>query len=131
MNVPAMRDDHGRLLPGFSGNPSGRPRVVAQIRDMALKAAPAAFEEVCDLVQSVDERIALAASQEILNRAYGKSVVAIDAEVKTFDMRALYLAAVKAVNGYPPKPEIVDVTPEFQDDAPEPAEGSATVTFDW
>jgi hypothetical protein len=72
MNVPAMRDDHGRLLPGFSGNPSGPPRVVAQIRDMALKAAPAAFEKVCALVQSVDERIALAVATQVLDRAYGE-----------------------------------------------------------
>lgn len=119
MTVPATRDDHGRLLPGFSGNPSGRPRVVAQIRDMALKAAPAAFEKVCDLVQSVDERIALAASQEILNRAYGRPIQAIDSDktVRTIDMTALYLAAVKTVNGDPPAP-IIDVSPE-PDDAPE------------
>jgi len=123
------RDNHGRLLPGFSGNPSGRPRVVAQIRDMALKAAPAAFEKVCDLVGSVDERIALAASQEILNRAYGKPLQSVDAEVKKFDMNALYLAAVKLANGDPPKPEIVDVTPEPLDDAP--IEEPATTPTDW
>jgi hypothetical protein len=133
MNVPAQRDDHGRLLPGFSGNPSGRPRVVAQIRDMALKAAPAAFEKVCDLVQSVDERIALAASQEILNRAYGKPLQSVDAEVKKFDMNALYLAATKLANCGDPAtaPKIVDVTP-LPDDAPEPTEDPATaITTDW
>jgi hypothetical protein len=127
MNAPAMRDAHGRLLPGFSANPSGRPRAVAQIRDMALKAAPAAFERVCDLVRSVDERIALAASQEILNRAYGKPLQSVDAEVKKYDMNALYLAATKLANGDPPAPEIVDVTPELSDDAPDPA----TVAVDW
>lgn len=128
MNVPATRDDHGRLLPGFSGNPTGRPRVVAQIRDMALKAAPAAFEKVCDLVRSVDERIALAASQEILNRAYGRPVQAIEKEVKKFNIHELYLLAVQQAQ--PGAPPIVDVTPELSDDAPEPTEPATTVT-DW
>jgi hypothetical protein len=126
MNVPAQRDDHGRLLPGFSGNPSGRPRVVAQIRDMALKAAPAAFEKVCDLVRSVDERIALAASQEILNRAYGKPVQSVDTEVRKININALYLAAVQQAQ--PGAPPIVDVTPEPSDDAPEATEPATTVT---
>jgi hypothetical protein len=122
-----MRDDHGRLLPGFSANPTGRPRVVAQIRDMALKAAPAAFEKVCDLVRSVDERIALAASQEILNRAYGKPLQSVDSEVKKFDMNALYLQALQLTNGV--AVPTVDVTPS--DDAPEPNADPATPAIDW
>jgi hypothetical protein len=129
VNVPAKRDDHGRVLPGFSANPSGRPKVVEQIRDIALKAAPAAFKKVCDLVQSVDERIALAASQEILNRAYGKPLQSTDSTVKTLDVNALYLQAVQLAQ--PGAPPIVDVTPEPSADAPEPTADPATPAVDW
>jgi hypothetical protein len=129
MNVPAKRDSHGRLLPGYSANPGGRPKVVEQIRDIALKAAPAAFKKVSDLVQSADERIALAASQEILNRAYGKPVQSIDTEVRKININALYLAAVQQAQ--PGAPPIVDVTPELlSDDAPEP-DANPAPSIDW
>ena len=57
---------------GQSGNPSGRPKVVTEIRDLARKHGPKAFDRVLALMHSADERVALTASQEVLNRAYGK-----------------------------------------------------------
>jgi hypothetical protein len=57
---------------GISGNPSGRPKVAAEIRSLAQQHGREAFERIVYLAASDDERIALAASQEILNRAYGK-----------------------------------------------------------
>lgn len=65
---------------GKSGNPSGRPKVVNEIRDLARTHSPTAFERVVKLMGSQDERIALAASQEILNRAYGKPPQAVTGE---------------------------------------------------
>jgi hypothetical protein len=46
-------------------------------------------------------------------------------------MNALYLAAVKTVNGDPPAPEIVDVMPEPSEDAPEATEDPVTTLTDW
>ena len=98
MNDPVKRENNGRFLPGFTANPSGRPKVVGEIRELARQHAPAAFTRVCELVQSQDPRIALAAAQEILNRAYGRPVQAIESEVRKVDMGALWLEATKRVN---------------------------------
>jgi len=65
---------------GQSGNPSGRPKVVGQIRDIAREHGPAAFQRIIQLMASKDERVALAASQEVLNRAYGKPAQALTGE---------------------------------------------------
>ncbi|WPO42526.1 hypothetical protein [Tardiphaga sp. 42S5] len=100
MNEVAERDAHGRLLPGKSLNPGGRPKIVEEIRELARQHAPVAFKRVCDLVESADERTALAAAQEILNRAYGKPMQAIEQKVEHLDIRQLYLEALQLANGH-------------------------------
>lgn len=67
-----QRDNNGRFVKGTSGNKSGRPKVVTKIRELALKHAPGAFNRIIDLTASENEKVALAACQEVLNRAYGK-----------------------------------------------------------
>lgn len=57
---------------GRSGNPGGRPKIVGEIRDLAREAAPEAFARVVELIDHPEPRVALAAAQEILNRAYGR-----------------------------------------------------------
>src|ERR1700733_10200327 len=98
---PARRHN-GTMLPGYSANPNGRPRIVGEIQKIAREAAPAAFARVVALVENTDPRVALAASQEVLNRAWGKPVQAVQSEVKKYDMSALYLAALQAANGLDP-----------------------------
>jgi hypothetical protein len=46
--LPKRRPD-GTILPGNALNPTGRPRIVQEIRDMARGAAPAAFARVVAL----------------------------------------------------------------------------------
>jgi hypothetical protein len=65
---------------GQSGNPGGRPKVADEIRELARQHGPAAFQRVLELCVSGDERIALAASQEVMNRAYGKPAQAVDVQ---------------------------------------------------
>lgn len=57
---------------GQSGNPGGRPKAMKDLQEIARKHSRAAFEKVVRLVDSEDERVSLAACQEVLNRAYGK-----------------------------------------------------------
>ena len=34
MNMPAQRKPNGQLWPGFTVNPSGRPKVVGEIKEL-------------------------------------------------------------------------------------------------
>jgi hypothetical protein len=45
----------------------------ADLRTLARDAALAALKRLADLSRSDDERVALAATQELLNRAFGKA----------------------------------------------------------
>jgi hypothetical protein len=100
MNVPVQRKPNGQLLPGFTANPSGRPKVVGEITVLARQHAPAAFKRVCDLVESNDERIALAAAQEILNRAYGRPVQAVESKVEKVSMSQMFVQAARIASGH-------------------------------
>lgn len=65
--------------PAASGNRSGRNGKTAETADLRLlarDAALAALKRLADLSRSEDERVALAATQELLNRAFGKAPAA-------------------------------------------------------
>src|SRR5262245_29567655 len=65
--------------PGQSGNPSGRPRQDKDVTAIARENAEKAIKRLVRLVDSADERVALAASQAVLDRALGKPKQPIDA----------------------------------------------------
>lgn len=49
------------------------PKETSDLRMLARDAALAALKRLADLSRSEDERVALAATQELLNRAFGKA----------------------------------------------------------
>ena len=57
---------------GHAGRKDGAPDA-ADLRLLARDAALAALKRLADLSRSEDERVALAATQELLNRAFGKA----------------------------------------------------------
>lgn len=63
---------------GVSGNPGGRPKVLEDVKLMAREHGKDAFKTVVALLKSTDERVALAAAQEVMNRAYGKPTQYMD-----------------------------------------------------
>ena len=62
---------------GKSGNPGGRPRIPNEVKELAQQHGPEAFSRIVELMQSEDQRLALAACTEVLNRAYGRPGVAV------------------------------------------------------
>jgi hypothetical protein len=71
-----MRDTTGRFLPGKSGNPGGRPRVVGHIRDLAQCHAEAAIQTLAEIMSVADAPASsrIAASVALLDRGYGRPV---------------------------------------------------------
>lgn len=80
-----------RWKPGVSPNPGGRPAVTAEVRALAQQHAPAAIARLVSLMGSRDERVAVAASQALLDRAVGRPeqalTVAPAASIPTGDIR--------------------------------------------
>ena len=58
--------------PGVSGNPSGRPKIDPEVKEILKAASPDAARELVKLTHSKRENILLAAITEILDRTQGK-----------------------------------------------------------
>lgn len=92
----AAKRPKGTALPASSGSRGRRNCTAPEGADprlLARDAALAALKRLADLSRSEDERIALAATQELLNRAFGK-VPAAGAE-ETPAMQPLIIRIVK------------------------------------
>lgn len=61
--------------PGQSGNPSGRPKAVAYVRDLARQHTEAAIQAL--VLSLTDDKHRVAAAQALLDRGWGKPVQAI------------------------------------------------------
>ena len=78
---------------GVSGNPNGKPR--GPIVELARENSEHAMRRIIQLVDSPDDRVALAASEAVLNRAWGKPAQAIEVadnrvqDVVSIDLREL------------------------------------------
>jgi hypothetical protein len=70
-DVPRCSD--GRWAPGSSPNPSGRPRVVKDIRDLARQHSQAAIKTLVDIAENGKQEAArVSAASALLDRGYGR-----------------------------------------------------------
>ena len=69
----------GRFQKGRSGNPGGRPKEVAEVRDLARQHTPAALAALRDIMsdEKAPPSARVAASEALLNRAWGRPTQAI------------------------------------------------------
>ena len=85
----------GGFQRGQSGNPGGRPKLPAEMREMFRAKAPEAFEVLSRHLQSPDAKVAIAAATQILDRAYGRPTQSIDANINEDRVRYVVELPVK------------------------------------
>lgn len=66
--------------PGQSGNPNGRPKIPAEVRELARGATVKALNRAIELIDSPDENVALKAVNTVLDRAWGKPTQPVDGD---------------------------------------------------
>jgi hypothetical protein len=77
--TPAVRGKPWQ--PGQSGNPGGRPVIAREVRDLARSHGPEAIAKLAHLMRSSkDDRVQLAAAEELLNRGYGRPMQQVHIE---------------------------------------------------
>ena len=62
---------------GQSGNPGGRPKVDAEIRELARQHCVSAIERLVLAMANEDDRIAITAASALLDRGIGKPAQAV------------------------------------------------------
>jgi hypothetical protein len=92
---------------GVSGNPRGRTRDSVDIADLCRRYGQKAYETIVALMDDPNPKIRLAASQEILTRAYGKPALHSTLQ---HGARIEFLQALQAL-ACSPRPPLLDITP--------------------
>lgn len=66
--------------PGQSGNPSGRPKEVGHVRDLARQHTEAAIMTLAEIMTNPEEKGAarVAAAEALLDRAWGKAPASME-----------------------------------------------------
>jgi hypothetical protein len=57
---------------GQSGNPGGRPKAEREVIELAREGSVRAIGRLVQLIESEDGRVAIAAANSVLDRAFGK-----------------------------------------------------------
>jgi hypothetical protein len=76
-NSTGSGETPGRFRKGQSGNPSGRPKVEGEVRNLARKYSRTAVRRLAQLMKSKNERVAVAAATALLDRAWGRPAQAL------------------------------------------------------
>jgi hypothetical protein len=92
--IPPIKIVRGRFQKGVSGNPGGRPTIAPDVREALEGASERAARRLVELVDSEDPRVALMASNAILDRLYGKPAQTLDAKVETNSIQQAHLRAL-------------------------------------
>lgn len=80
----AKRRGPGRPFPkGVSGNPGGRPKVIAEVRELAREQTSRAIAALVGVMeQGQSEAARVSAAQILLDRAWGKSSQTLEHHVR-------------------------------------------------
>jgi hypothetical protein len=99
---------------GESGNPGGRPKVLAGLRELARKHAPAAIKELGRLATKAEsEVVRVTAIRELLDRGYGKAGQLVPSYDDVLADRHTNQSGKVVIEFVEPthEPEVIDGTP--------------------
>jgi hypothetical protein len=68
---------------GRSGNPHGRPKLLADVQAAAREHTSKAIERLAYWMRSENPRVSVAAASALLDRAWGRAPQAITGDTKT------------------------------------------------
>lgn len=79
--------------PGYTGNPNGRPKMPEEMKRAFRDAAPEALATLLQIArEGENESSRVKASEVILDRAYGKPIQSVEAEIT--ERRAILYDAI-------------------------------------
>ena len=81
VKAKAQSDMPWRFQPGKSGNPSGRPKIANNIREIARDHTETAIRALVEVVEDKDHPQRVAAANALLDRGYGKPIQQHDVSV--------------------------------------------------
>lgn len=105
------------VQPGEVRNPTGRPKTPPDVKEALQAMLPQAVTRLGQLLMSDNEKIALAATQVVLDRNLGKAI-ATKVDVKA-DLGAMHLQLLEEIRARRQERlggQIVDVTPNENKD---------------
>jgi hypothetical protein len=76
---PTREKQPGTFPKGKSGNPGGRPKLAAEVRERAQSLTPAAIETLVDICRnSSNDSARVSAANALLDRGWGKPTQALE-----------------------------------------------------
>lgn len=75
--------------PGQSGNPSGRPKVDFEVRQLAREYGQEAIEKLVAIMRGDNPALAKAASEALLDRGYGKPVQSVGVDPDSVPVQSI------------------------------------------